>query len=113
MYNLGIRTNTNRLYFSHNFLMVNEIYHSKLLRFVHSLHSISLPAAFDNFLLHASTIHNYGTRYARGGIISLLGYTISMDHYHHLMWEVGYGLKFHHMPNRLTKTDLRLMHLLT
>ena len=67
MYNLGIRTNTNRLYFSHNLLMVNEVYHSKLLRFVHSLHSISLPAAFDNFLLHASTIHNYGTRYARGG----------------------------------------------
>ncbi len=67
MYNLGIRTNLNRLYFNHNFLKINEVYHSKLLRFVHALHSDSLPPAFENFLIHASNMHNHGTRYATEG----------------------------------------------
>ncbi len=65
MYNLGIRTNLNRLYFNHNFLKINEVYHSKLLRFVHALHSDSLPPAFEK--IHASNMHNYRTRYATEG----------------------------------------------
>ncbi len=67
MYKLPQNYNTNQLYYNNKLLRLQELYHSKLLRLIHSKYNNALPSAFESFLTLVNDIHSIRTRYAANG----------------------------------------------
>ena len=67
MYKLPPLYSTNRLYYNNRLLRIQELYHSKLLRLIHSRYNNLLPTAFNQFLTLANEMHGIRTRYVANG----------------------------------------------